>query len=156
MKLEDLKLGQEVTIYRYYFNSYNDIKVSELQYYVHNIVTETWSMFDKKENETKTYNKLEVTLYASEKYSYAPDSIDMKSEDGNEFKTFGNELCTELYSLNNNEETLNIFKSKSVEVLKNQVKYYLDYEKNMHREYLTRLDRLNKLVLNYDSEGKSE
>ena len=156
MKLNDLKLGQEVTVYRYYFNSENDIKVSELHYYVHNIVTETWSMFDKKDSKTKSNNHVKITLFASERYSYEPDMLEMKSEDGNEFKSFNNELCTELYSLNNDEEVLNKFKTQTIEVLKHQVKYYSDYEKNIHREYTSRLERLNKLILNYDNKDKSE
>lgn len=156
MKLNDLKLGQEVTVYKYYFNLENDIKVSELHYYVHNIVTEIWTMFDKKQNENKGRRTVKITLFASERYSYDPNVLEMKSEDGNEFKNFGNELCTELYSLNNDEETLNKFKSQTIEVLKHQVEYYLNYEKNMHREYLSRLERLNKLILNYDNKEKSE
>ena len=156
MKLEDLKLGQEVTVYKYYFNLDNDIKVSELKYYVHNIEINSWQMFDKKDNVTKSSSRLEITLYALKPDDYNPHSLEIKSEDGNEFKTFGDELCTELYSLNNDDEALNKFKSKTIEVLKHQAEYYLNYEKSMHREYLTRLERLNKLILNYDNKGKSE
>ena len=146
MKLEDLKLGQEVTIYKYYFNLENDIKVSELRYYVHNIETTDWNMFDKKENITKSYKHTKITLYALKPNSYDPDSLEMKVEEGDKFETYGNELFTYLYSLNNDEETLIKFKSKTNEVLINQMKYYKVQEDLMHEKYLERVERINKLV----------
>lgn len=146
MKLEDLKLGQEVTIYKYYFNLENDIKVSELNYYVHNIETTDWNMFDKKEDITKSYKHTEITLYALKPNSYDPHSLEMKVEEGDKFETFGNELSTYLYSLNNDEETLNKFKSKTNEVLISQMKYYKAQEDLMHKKYLERVERINKLV----------
>lgn len=153
MKLEDLKLGQEVTIYKYYFNLENDIKVSELQYYVHNIETTDWNMFDKKEDITKSYKHTEITLYALKPNDYDPHSLEMKVEEGDKFETFNDELWTSLYSLNNDEETLNKFKSQTIEVLKHQAEHYLDYEKRMHKEYIRRLERLNKLILNCDNKS---
>ena len=146
MKLEDLKLGQEVTVYKYYFNLENDIKVSELHYYVHNIETTDWKMFDKKENITKTHTYTVITLYALKPYDYEPNSLEMKVEEGDKFETHNNELWTTLYSLNNDEETLNKFKSKSNEVLISQMKYYKAQEDLMHKEYLKRVERLNKLM----------
>lgn len=146
MKLEDLKLGQEVTVYKYYFNSENDIKVSELHYYVHNIETTDWQMFDKKENITKSYKHTVITLYASKYYEYEPNSLEMKVEEGNKFETYGNELFTYLYSLNNDEKTLNDFKTKSNEILISQMKHYKAQEELMHEEYLKRVERVNKMI----------
>lgn len=156
MKLEDLKLGQEVTIYKYYFNSYNDIKVSELNYYVHNIQTTDWNMFDKKEHITKSYKHTVITLYALKPYDYEPHSLEMKVEEGDKFENHSDELWTALYSLNNDEETLNNFKIKSNEVLIKQMNEYKVKEDLMHKEYLKRVERLNKLILNSDSKDKSE
>ena len=146
MELKDLKLGQEVTIYKYYFNSKNDIKVSELQYYVHNIETTDWNMFDKEENITKNYKHTEITLYALKPNDYDPHSLEMKVEEGDKFKTFNNELWTAMFSLNNDEETLIKFKSKTNEVLINQMKYYKVQEDLMHKKYLERVERINKIV----------
>ena len=154
MKLENLKLGQEVTVYKYYFNSENDIKVSELHYYVHIIDINNCETFDTRENTTKTFTQTIITLDAVKPYDYDPHTLEMKVEDGDKFETHGNELSTFFYSLNNNEETLNKFKSQTIDVLKRQVEYYSDYEKNIHREYVSRLERLNKLILNYGDKEK--
>ena len=118
MKLSDLKLGQDVTIYKYYFNMANDIKVDVLDYYVHNVRKEIHSVFDKKDSTlNKEYYHYGVTLYANKNYEYDPRMIEMREEDGNEFHSTYSELFTEMFSLNNTEETLNKFKALRIDRL---------------------------------------
>jgi pyruvate/2-oxoacid:ferredoxin oxidoreductase beta subunit len=143
MKLKDLNLEQKVTVFNYRFDLNNDIVISELNYYVHKIVTEDAKIKG-------------VILHSLEQYP-TPYSLNMESKDGNEFKQGSNNSgYIELYSLNNNEETLNQFKFRAIKVLKHQTEYFKEQEEMMHQMYLDRFERLNKLISSYNNKDKSE
>ena len=149
--IRDLKVGQEVTLYEYYLDLDNNIKVEKLDYYyVHEIKTEfkykDFVSYPKDEHSKTTI----ITFYDKrEDYNFVIpwNKIEINIDTGYEFKENG----PVLYSLYNNDIYLRIFIDTSILILNHQVEYYKTQYEIMYKEYEERVKKIDKL-----REDKSE
>lgn len=111
--IKDLKLEEEVTIYRYDFSEDNKILITPLTYVV-------WSI-----QETYTPNKtvIDVHFKPYKHYCFYPNGID--SCELNEIKNANDNPCGNkcMYSLSDDEKTRKLFKDNVMYFIERDIEY---------------------------------
>ena len=151
MDVRDLKVGQEVTLYKYYLDFENNIKVEELDYYyVHEIKTEFGYQDFEEAPKNKYSNTTIITFYDKREnyYFVIPwNKVEINSYYGYEFKESENGYPV-LYSLYNNDISLKAFINRSILALNYQIEHYKTQYEIMYKEYEERIKKINSLKSN--------
>lgn len=144
MDVKDLKVGQEVTLYKYHLDLDNNIKVEKLDYYyVHEIKTE-FKYKNFGETPTSRYTNTTITFYDKrQNYNFIIpwNKVEINIDNGYEFKENG----PVLYSLYNDDFNLKSFINSSILALNHQAEYYKTQYEIMYKEYQERLKKIDKL-----------